>query len=834
LSERVGEAVRRLTAIMFTDMVGYTAMVQDDEQQALQLRDRWREVLQRRIGASGGTLLQTYGDGSLSIFDSAIAAVECAIAIQRDLNSDPAVPLRIGIHTGDIVYDADSVFGDGVNVASRLQSLATPGSVLLSGKVYDEIKNQRGLAAESLGEFDLKNVRRPIEVFAVLAEGIARPELQSLAASRAHTERRSVAVLPFANLSIDPENEVFSDGITEELINALTRVNGLQVTARTSSFAFKGLQTDVREIANRLGVGTVLEGSVRKDGERVRITAQLIDARSGYHLFSETYDRRIADIFQTQDEIARAIVTAVHSRLAPEDRGEPLVPARTDSAAHAVFLKGLREFNRWAPENQRAAIAYFQKAIRLDALYAPAYRGLAMANLVLASYGLGSATEAYRESEAAAKRAAELDANDGEAHATLGLVRLFSEWNTEAAYVECQKALGMSPGSARVRHAYSILLLAQGEAARAVEEMEAAVRLDPLSPVMLNALGNALFSAGRFEDALRAQGRAIELDPTFRAAVDSRGWIHVLQRRYEEAGRDFERSLEITGDPYKGLALRGLVAARLGRPEETQRALDMLRERRQRSPGLSHDADFLLLHHALGEMEEAFRYLRALVSRRSVEALFMPHDPHWRLLLAQQDFRTVMARHGHDLGSLFQPTEKKPPGQVAVSPPRVVPAASAALNVPANAGLTEHDGKAVSLRDQDVLFGIFGALKREGSWTPAQRNIAIVFLGGGTIDLREATLVFGVTEIDAFVFLGGLEIIVPPNVIVDCSGTAIAGAFVETTPAAKPPAPNAPVVRVGGLVLLGGVTIHVRYPGETEEAANERIRGEGASFSSGQ
>jgi TolB-like protein len=287
---------RQLTAIMFADMVGYTAVMQNDEQEARAHRKRNREALERRVAERGGNILQYYGDGALSVFQSAIQAVEAAIAIQDDLRKAPPVPIRIGIHTGDIIHDEDGVFGDGVNLAARVQALACPGGVLISEKVYDDVKNQRDIKTRPLGPFALKNVTRPMEIWAVANPGLAVPDPRSLG-PRPSQGRTSVAVLPFLNMSSDTENEFFSDGVTEELINALTRINGLHVTARTSSFAFKGMNKDVREIAGELGVTTVLEGSVRRSGDRVRITAQLIDAEDGYHLFSRSYDREILDLF---------------------------------------------------------------------------------------------------------------------------------------------------------------------------------------------------------------------------------------------------------------------------------------------------------------------------------------------------------------------------------------------------------------------------------------------------------------------------------------------------------------------------------------------------------
>jgi TolB-like protein/class 3 adenylate cyclase len=272
--------VRQLTAMMFTDMAGFTALVQRDEHQARRSVERQRQVIEREVVGHGGRLLQLYGDGSLSVFRSAIDAVRCAVSIQEALREAPPVPLRIGIHSGDVVHDEQGVFGDGVNVASRIQALSVPGGVLISGKVFDEVKNHPDIRTRSLGAFSLKHVKHPMKVFSITNDGLPVPAESDIASGRVG-QTRSVAVLPFVNMSADGENEFFSDGVTEEIINALTRVNGLKVTARTSSFAFKNQHEDVRLIAERLAVTHILEGSVRRVGSRVRVTAQLICAKDG-------------------------------------------------------------------------------------------------------------------------------------------------------------------------------------------------------------------------------------------------------------------------------------------------------------------------------------------------------------------------------------------------------------------------------------------------------------------------------------------------------------------------------------------------------------------------
>ena len=289
--------MRQLAAIMFSDMTGYTALMQKNEQLARVKRQRLKEVLEAAVSVYNGKILQYYGDGALSIFNSAIDGVNCAVEIQQTLQLEPKVELRIGIHTGDISIEDESIFGDGVNLASRIESLAVPGSVFISEKVFDEIKNQENITAREMGYFELKNVIKPVRIFAIDNKGLVVPARDELKGKTKQPTNR-LAVLPFVNMSADPENEYFSDGITEELLNAFTKVNGLQITSRTSAFAFKGKNTDIREIGIQLNVDRILEGSVRKSGNRVRITAQLINTADGYHIWSENFDRNLTDIFE--------------------------------------------------------------------------------------------------------------------------------------------------------------------------------------------------------------------------------------------------------------------------------------------------------------------------------------------------------------------------------------------------------------------------------------------------------------------------------------------------------------------------------------------------------
>lgn len=263
---------RQLAAIMFTDMVGYTILMQENEQLALLKRDRSKNIIESALEKYNGRLLQYYGDGTLSIFSSAVNAILCAIEMQTRNLENPKIDVRIGIHIGDIIFDEAGIYGDSVNVASRIETLAVPGSIFISERMYDEVRNQQDIHTQTLGYFELKNVKQSMQVYAIANPGIVVPSRTEVK-GKVKEALNAIAVLPFASLSSDAENEFFCDGITEELINVLAQVDGLQVTSRTSAFAFKGVNEDVREIAGKLNVQKIIEGSVRKAGSKVRITA---------------------------------------------------------------------------------------------------------------------------------------------------------------------------------------------------------------------------------------------------------------------------------------------------------------------------------------------------------------------------------------------------------------------------------------------------------------------------------------------------------------------------------------------------------------------------------
>jgi adenylate cyclase len=607
------ESMRILSAIMFTDIVGYTALMQTDEKRAKLIRDKHREVLEKLISSHQGKIIQYYGDGTLSIFASAVEAVKSAVLLQKEFEKDPKIPVRIGIHIGDIVYDNDGIYGDGVNVASRIESLSIPGAVLISDKINEELLSHPELPTKSMGKFDLKNVHRPVEVFALNVDGIKTPTSKDLKGKK-QEEIKSIAVLPFVNMSADKENEYFSDGITEEILNALVKVKGLQVTARTSAFAFKGKNIDVREIGKQLNVHTVLEGSVRKSGDKVRVTAQLINSADGYHIWSEVYNRKLEDIFDLQDELSGKIANTLREKLTGSEQSRPLVAAPTENIeAYNLFLKGHFNINKWTPEGARKGIEILLKAIELEPEFASAYSLLAFCYTMLGAMGQVPANQSFPLAEEYADKALRLNDNLSEAHISKALLLIFDSWSLSQAKLHFEKAIELSPGAAGVYHAYSVYYLATENLEAALDTILKASQLDPLSLPINAMLAEVYMFAGNTKAALEQIEKTLELDPTFRAGLEVKGWIHFFDGDLEKSISTFLEYHSLVKDPLKGVTGLGYVYGKAGYKDKAKECLKKLDQRKKLEQEVSLSMDYLVIHSGLNNFDKALHYVEEAI-----------------------------------------------------------------------------------------------------------------------------------------------------------------------------------------------------------------------------
>jgi adenylate cyclase len=542
----MSQSERRLAAIMYTDMVGYTALGQRDESLSLAIVEAQQKVLGPVLARHSGRVVKTMGDAFLVEFTNALEAARCAYDVQRSvrefnlaLSSEKRIHLRVGIHLGDVVEKEGDIFGDAVNVASRIEPLAVDGGVCITQQVYDQVKNKLDVPLVSKGKMNLKNVSEPVEVYRMVMPW----EKEGEGVSRADEHR--IAVLPFVNFSPDPDDEFFADGMTEEIISTVSGISDLSVISRTSVMGYKGTTKRVREIGRELEVGSVLEGSFRKAGNRIRVTTQLIDVAGDKHLWAQSYDRELDDIFKVQDDIAGKIAGALRVRFAT---AQGPVRKRTESIeAYTLYLKGRSLWNKRDKEGVLESLKLFQEAVKIDPDYARAYSGLADAYYIAASNGFMERTDGLAKSKEAVTKALELDDALAEAHASLG-INLHGDLRYEEALRELRRAIELNPSYASAHHWYSLCLSAMGRIKEGDEEMEKARELDPLSQVITLNVGATNLVNGRLDEAFAIYDKLIENDPTYANAYWARALYFMYKGMKERALADVEASNKLTPD----------------------------------------------------------------------------------------------------------------------------------------------------------------------------------------------------------------------------------------------------------------------------------------------
>jgi len=511
---------RRLAAIFAADVAGYSRLIGADEEGTFaRLQAHWRELIEPKIAEHQGRVVKTKGDGVLAEFASPVKAVRCAIDVQHGMaDRNAGVPhgqrieFRIGINLGDVIVEEGDIFGAGVNVAARLESIAEPGAVYISRTVRDFVGSTPEIVLEDLGERELKNIARPVQVFRIAASTQVAGAPPSAAPAVPH--RPSVAVLPFTNMSGDPEQEYFSDGITEDLITDLSKISALFVIARNSSFAYKGRSVKVQEIGRDLGVRFVLEGSIRKAGNRVRITAQLIDAGSGGHVWAERFDRDLTDIFATQDEVVEKIVGALAVELTQNEAQRLRRHATANVEAYETWLRGRELLGGSTRDSVLQAKAMYRRAIEIDPNFAAPHAGLALAALAeYVSDWAPDPAQALDETERWARRAVELNDQEPVSHMALGSALLWRRDHV-GALAEFRLMIALDPNFAQGHSATGLALMYAGRAAEALEAFALAMRLDPhYSGIVLHFLAQAHFSLGHYEPAAQRLRERIARTP---------------------------------------------------------------------------------------------------------------------------------------------------------------------------------------------------------------------------------------------------------------------------------------------------------------------------------
>src|SRR5437879_5324983 len=685
---------RKLAAIMFTDMVGYSALSQRDDKLALELLEEHRQLVREIFPRFNGTEIKTIGDAFLIEFNSALEAAQCAIEIQRtlskrnlDVSAERRIELKIGIHIGDVVHREGDVYGDGVNIASRIEPLADAGGICVSMDVERQIRNALETRFEKLAPTELKNISVAMDLFRIVLpweqKSDVRDQKSEVRKSRVISGRakwvwvgaiilaavgvgwwfahqsgkqvvsfpsspaaatprqseaatKSIAVLPFVDMSQAKDQEYFCDGISEEILDALAKIEGLRVVARTSSFSFKGKNADVSEIAQKLNVQNVLEGSLRREGNHIRITAQLINARDGFHIWSDTFERELQGVFAVQDEITRSIVDALKIKLAVA----PPARVQQNTEAYDLYLQGLYLSNKSDEENLRKSLNLFQRALDKDPTLSRAWVGIAKAWFWLADAYV-KPLEAYQAVESAAAKALGLNENDADAHAYVSEAKRVLHWDWKTAERELQRAVEIDPNSATAHLMFTNNRVCSGDLAGGQMELDEAERLDPLSPITSDHKAMLFLYSDRLDDAVAAAKRTLTVDPNYNYLEPTLARIYREQGRLDDALALYLKAQQGTHEPNAGLAI---AYARLGRITEAQRMLQQLIDKANR--GYVAGEQIASVFVALDNHDEAFRWLNRAVDEHSGNIITIHRE--LRPLYSDSRFPLLLRRMGID------------------------------------------------------------------------------------------------------------------------------------------------------------------------------------------
>lgn len=568
---------RKLIAILSADVKGYSRMMQDDEDSTIRTLTTYRSVISNLIQKFRGHVVDATGDNMLAEFTSVVDAVNCAVEIQRelaernaDLPEERKMEFRIGVNLGDVIEEEDRIYGDGVNIAARLESLAEPGGICISAFVYSQVKNRLKVEYEYLGEKTVKNIKEPVRVYRVVSFLKEVPP-QVSAVDQATPTKPSIAVLPFVNMSNDPEQEYFSDGITEELISELAKLKGLKVISRTSAFCFKGKDVDLRTIGKQLNVSNVLEGSVRKAGNRLRITAQLINVADDTHLWSESFDRELKDVFAIQEEISQAIVKKFEvSLLNKVDR--TLVKRSTeDQQSHDFYLKALFSWNN---REAKKAIDYLEQSIALDPNNALAYARLSIYYAHIAFFSPYPPKLSYGKAKVAAAKALEIDNTLADAHVAIGVVKMSYEYDWVGAEEAFSRAIKLNPGLWTAHYHYGFYQFCIGHSDEGIAAIKRAFELDPLSIPINSFLGLGFIIARQYEQAIEILQRVLEIVPNDPSSMANLGLVYAKKGTYEEAIAILKRGANLFPENPFLLSALGYAYGVAGKQDEAQKIVN--------------------------------------------------------------------------------------------------------------------------------------------------------------------------------------------------------------------------------------------------------------------
>ncbi|HSZ86471.1 MAG TPA: adenylate/guanylate cyclase domain-containing protein [Puia sp.] len=641
---------RQLAAIMFTDIVGYTSLMGEDEKKAFDLLRKNRELQKPLVSQFNGKWIKELGDGVLASFQTVTDAVACAMKIQLACSAIIDLKLRIGIHLGEVVFEDNDVFGDGVNIASRLQALAPVGGIYISESVFRNIANQKDMETEFVKEEVLKNVKHPVKIYQLKKHDLyTRLTYGSKIADKKIPDRKpvekSIAVLPFINMSNDPEQEYFSDGISEEIINSLVQLPQLRVVGRTSAFSFKGKNDDLRTVGEKLGVTNILEGSVRKAGNRIRITAQLIEVSNGFHVWSQKFDRELIDIFDVQDEISKAIVDQLTAEFTKLENPAVAKSTTKNVEAYNLFLKGRFYWSKRTEDGLKKSIQFYEETISMDPNYAAAYAAISDSYSLLCAYHILAPQDSILKAREIAKKAVAIDEFLAEGYEAMGHVELLYDWNWNSARQSYEQAIKLNPSYATALQRHALLAALFDKHEEALEEIMTAVHYEPLSLIINTDVAIIYFIQRNYDAAINKCLGVFEIDSNFGVALFVIGLCYEQLGQFDEAINYFQKAWNLSGNH---IALGALIHA-FGKSGKKEDALNLLNKLKNAAENIYISPyTFACAYLGLGELETALEFMEKAVETHSVWLihLHMKSDPRMDPLREELRFQYLLAQMG--------------------------------------------------------------------------------------------------------------------------------------------------------------------------------------------
>lgn len=614
--------------------------MQKDEQKALQILKHFRTDVETIVPKFNGEVIQFYGDGCLLIFNSALEAIQCSDRLQISLKNDPEVPVRIGVHQGDIVTEEGNIFGDNVNIAARIESMSIPGAILISGKVQSELTNQSSIELKPLGSYEFKNVEKPIEVYAYAAEGFPVPRLNEVSGKfKTQREEKSIAVLAFKGRGPASDEEYFNEGIAEEIIYGLSKLDNLNVAGRRSSFSFKDSSASIKEIADKLNVEHILEGTVRRKGDRIRIHVQLVNVNNGFQIWTERFDRELVDIFSIQDEIADQVVHKLRLSLLGNEKGQSIIKRKTDNVkAYDLYLQGRSLLDK--RKDIERALSCFKRAVEIDPNFAGAYTSLSYAYFYMLVLENHSPDDAWPKALSAIEKALNLDDTIAEAYTMRGLVEFYFRRSPENAREEYKKALLLQPNLADTYRVKSYFHSMLNEDDQAIQHAKRCLELDPIGFNNSFSLGDIYYRTKRYEDALFVFDELAEKYSDMINVQIMQSVIHFLLDDSKKA----KMNLDLIDPDSIPLNLYGIdrfvIAAKLGERELAEKYLNKLLGLESKAwvaPTL-----IAVLYFALGDNENGIIQLQKGIDENDPALAIFPVIPLWEEYLEIPEVKALM------------------------------------------------------------------------------------------------------------------------------------------------------------------------------------------------